>query len=226
VRILILAAHPALEKSRVHRALLAHVPERPGITVHDLYEAYPRFDVDVPREQALLLAHDLLVVQHPFYWYSTPALVKQWEDLVLEHGWAYGRGGTALHGKAWMHAVSTGGREAAYQHEGYNRFTMRELFAPLEQTARLCGMRWVPPYVVHGTHRLEEADIARAAADYASLLARLHDDEIDLASLPDALTLNAALAGAAERDGRADAAIHAEGRAEALPHSEPGEPPR
>lgn len=193
MRILVLAAHPALEKSRVHRALLARLPLRPGITLHDLYEAYPRFDIDVPREQALLAAHDLLVVQHPLFWYSTPALVKQWEDLVLEHGWAYGRGGTALHGKFWLHAVSAGGREAAYQHEGYNRLTVRELLAPLEQTARLCGMRWVPPYVIHGAHRLDDAGIERAADDYAALLSRLHDDDIDLALLPDASTLNAAL---------------------------------
>jgi glutathione-regulated potassium-efflux system ancillary protein KefG len=197
MRILVLVAHPALERSRVHRALLARVPRVEGLTVHDLYEAYPGFDVDVPREQALLAAHDLLVVQHPFFWYSTPALVKQWEDLVLEHGWAYGRGGTALKGKYWLHAISAGGREAAYQHEGHNRFTMRELLAPLEQTARLCGMTWVPPYVIHGTHRLDEAEIARAAVDYETLLRRLLAGEIDLSRVIGAATLNAALEGSA-----------------------------
>ena len=56
MRILILVAHPALERSRVHRALLASVLPSRGLTVHDLYEAYPDFDIDVPREQALLAA--------------------------------------------------------------------------------------------------------------------------------------------------------------------------
>jgi glutathione-regulated potassium-efflux system ancillary protein KefG len=195
VRILLLLAHPALERSRVHRALLARIAPVDGLTVHDLYEAYPGFDIDVPREQALLAENDLLVVQHPFFWYSTPALVKQWEDLVLEHGWAYGLGGTALRGKFWLHAISAGGREAAYQREGHNRYTMRELLAPLEQTARLCGMTWVPPYVIHGTHRLDEAEIERAAVDYWTLLQRLLADEIDLSRMLDAPTLNAALAG-------------------------------
>ena len=97
--ILVLFAHPAFERSRVHRRLVDAVAELPGITFHDLYEAYPDFDVDVRREQKLLLEHDLVVLQHPFFWYSTPPLVKQWEDLVLEHGWAYGTGGNALHGK-------------------------------------------------------------------------------------------------------------------------------
>jgi len=190
----VLVAHPALERSRVHRALLARVPALDGLTVHDLYEAYPDFDIDVAREQALLTAHDVIVVQHPFFWYSTPAIVKQWEDLVLEHGWAYGRGGTALAGKHWLHVISAGGREAAYQHEGYNRFTMRELLAPLEQTVRLCGMTWLPPYVIHGTHRLDDAEIARAAEGYAGLLRALHGRQLDLATVLDAPTLNAVVA--------------------------------
>jgi glutathione-regulated potassium-efflux system ancillary protein KefG len=182
MKVLILFAHPALEKSRVNRRLAAVARTTAGVTFHDLYEAYPDFDVDVPREQQLLLAHDLLVVQHPFYWYSTPALVKQWEDLVLEHGWAYGTGGTALKGKWWLSAVTTGGRETAYGPEGLNRFSVRELLRPLEQTARLCGMTFLAPLVVHGTHRLDEPGIDDAAEEYRRTLEALRDDEIDLAA--------------------------------------------
>ena len=193
--ILVLFAHPALEKSRVNRRLLHHVRDLPGVTVHDLYEAYPDFDVDVKAEQARLLGHDVIVVQHPFYWYSTPALVKQWEDLVLEHGWAYGTGGTALRGKKWLSAITTGGREVAYQRDGLNRFTIRELLAPLEQTARLCGMDFLPPFVVHGTHRLEAAEIEQAAAEYRHALEALRDERIDLDAARGFPRLNAQLAG-------------------------------
>jgi glutathione-regulated potassium-efflux system ancillary protein KefG len=175
MNVLILFAHPALDSSRVNRRLASAVRGLPGVTFHDLYEAYPDFDVDVKREQALLLAHDCVVFQHPFYWYSSPALIKQWQDLVLEHGWAYGREGTALHGKAWLSAVSTGGREDAYQPDGYNRFTMGQLLAPFEQTARLCGMTFLPPFVVHGTHRLDAAGIEAAAADYRRVIEGVRD---------------------------------------------------
>lgn len=193
-RVLLLFAHPALEKSRVNRRLAERARGVPGVTFHDLYEAYPDFDVDVKKEQALLLAHDTVVLQHPFYWYSTPALVKQWEDLVLEHGWAYGTGGTALRGKRLLSAVTTGGGETAYRAEGHNRFTVRQLLAPLEQTARLCGMDYPPPFAVHGTHRLEAEGIARAAEEYALFLGALRDDRVDFEAARDLPRINADLA--------------------------------
>jgi glutathione-regulated potassium-efflux system ancillary protein KefG len=127
-------------------------------------------DVDVRREQELLSAHDVVVFQFPFYWYSTPPILKQWQDLVLEHGWAYGSKGTALRGKSLLCALSAGGRAEAYRSEGHNRFTVRQLLAPLEQTARLCGMEFLEPWVVYGTHRLTEAEIGDAAVRYRALL--------------------------------------------------------
>ncbi len=98
-RVLILFAHPALEKSRVNRRLAEAVQSLPGVTFNDLYQHYPDLDIDVEREQQLLVAHDVVVMQHPFYWYSSPAIIKEWQDLVLEFGFAYGPGGTALEGK-------------------------------------------------------------------------------------------------------------------------------
>ena len=80
-----------------------------GVTIVDLYAEYPSLDIDVAREQQRLLAHDVIVLQHPFYWYSSPAIIKEWQDLVLENGWAYGPGGTRLAGRYLMSAISTGG---------------------------------------------------------------------------------------------------------------------
>ncbi len=190
----VLFAHPALEKSRVHRRLVRAARGVEGVTFHDLYEAYPDFDVDVPREQELLVAHDFYVLQHPFYWYSTPPLVKQWLDLVLEHGWAYGQDGTALRGKPMLSVITTGGGEASYSAEGLNRFTVRELMTPLAQTALLCGIDYLPPYVLHGTHDLSERDIARTADEYARVLAALRDGRVDLAKARELPRFNADLA--------------------------------
>lgn len=174
-RILILFAHPALERSRVNRRLLSAVSDLEGVTVHDLYEAYPDFEIDVPHDQALCARHDLIVLQHPFYWYSVPALLKEWMDLVLEFGWAYGPGGEALIGKEVLSVISTGGREESYCAAGGNRYTLRQFLAPIEQTARLCGMRYLPPLVIHGTHRIGALEIESAAAEYRATLIGLRD---------------------------------------------------
>lgn len=175
-RILVLFAHPAFQKSRINRPLAAAARQLPGVTFRDLYEEYPQYQIDVAREQSLLIEHDVIVFQHPFYWYSCPALLKEWLDLVLEHGFAYGAGGTRLENKLFMSALTTGGPEAAYSRDGYNRFTMRELLAPFEQTASLCGMIWLPPFVIHGSIRLTDPpEIAQHVADYTRILTALRD---------------------------------------------------
>ncbi|MCK6548351.1 NAD(P)H-dependent oxidoreductase [Myxococcota bacterium] len=180
-RIAVLFAHPRLEKSRINRALLAGIRDLPGVTVRDLYELYPDLEIDVAAEQAMLLEHDAILFQHPFYWYSVPAILKQWQDWVLEHGWAYGAEGKKLEGKITMQVVTTGGPERAYQPEGYNRFTVRALLAPWEATARLCRMRYLAPFIVHGTHRLVSLDdVAPHVRDYRRFLELLRDERIDL----------------------------------------------
>jgi len=189
-RILVLFAHPAFEKSRVNRRLVRAIEQLEGVTVNDLYESYPDFDVDVEREQELLVAHEVLVLQHPFYWYSAPALLKEWMDLVLEHGWAYGAGGDALLGKKAMSAITVGGGEASYSPGGVNHFTMRQLLAPVEQTFRLCGVEYLPPFVVHGTHQLGDSTMTEHERDYERVICALRDDRVDLAAARECTRIN------------------------------------
>jgi glutathione-regulated potassium-efflux system ancillary protein KefG len=174
-RVLILFAHPALQKSRVNRHLADAVRSLEGVTFRDLYEEYPDLHLNVKAEQELLVAHDVIVFQHPFYWYSSPAILKEWQDLVLEWGFAYGDNGTALRGKKFLTAITTGGPPEAYQREGFNYFTIRELLAPFEQTARLCGMEYLAPFVVHAVNRFSNEDIGAAAEDYRRVITMLRD---------------------------------------------------
>jgi glutathione-regulated potassium-efflux system ancillary protein KefG len=192
-RVLVLFAHPALERSRVNRPLAEAVQDLDDVTFNDLYESYPDFDIDVEREQRLLVTHDVIIFQHPFYWYSTPAIIKEWQDLVLEHGWAYGSGADALRNKVLMNAITTGGTEATYCHEGSNRCTMRELLLPIAQTAALCGMTFLPPFVVHGTHELTSSQISEHAVAYRRTVAALRDGTIDLEAARPLARLNSDL---------------------------------
>jgi glutathione-regulated potassium-efflux system ancillary protein KefG len=180
-RVLVLFAHPVLERSRVNRRLADAIRGLDGVTIHDLYEAYPTLAIDVPHEQRLCEAHDALIFQHPFYWYSAPAILKEWQDLVLRHGWAYGQGGVALRGKLTFNAISTAGAATAYRHDGANRFTVRELLAPWDQTAYLCGMRYLAPFAVHSALRVAGAeDAAPHARAYRRLIEAVRDDRLDL----------------------------------------------
>jgi glutathione-regulated potassium-efflux system ancillary protein KefG len=169
-KILVLFAHPYPHLSRVNRTMADAVRDLAHVTFHDLYERYPDFFIDVKQEQALLSGHDVVVMQHPFYWYSCPSLLKEWMDSVLEYGWAYGTGGNALHGKELAQAVSTGGPDDAYSSEGYNRITMTELLRPFERSAALCGMTYRAPFLLQGARLKKAEEVAAHAAAYRTWL--------------------------------------------------------
>ena len=177
-RILILFAHPVLEKSRMQQVLLAAASGMPDVTVTDLYELYPQFEIDIDREQDLLTRHDIIIWQHPFYWYSCPALLKQWIDLVLEHGWAYGRTGTALAGKKIFNVITSGANAEAYEPGGFNKYTVREYLKPFERTAELCRTTYWPPFWVPGVHRMQQGEIEEYGIRYYTLLTALRKGQI------------------------------------------------
>ncbi len=180
-RILVLTAHPHPSQSHVNKRLSAMAGKLAGVTVIDLYALYPRFKIDVVAEQERLKAHDVIVFQFPVYWYSTPAILKEWQDLVLEHGFAYGHDGTHLAGKLCLLAVTAGGAEQAYSSGGANQFSIRTLLSPLEQTANLCQMRFLPPLVLFSSlvaSRDERA--AQHVAKYQRVLEALRDEQLDL----------------------------------------------
>jgi glutathione-regulated potassium-efflux system ancillary protein KefF len=171
----VLAAHPNWRDSRVNRLLLEQAQELPDVRVQDLYERYPDYDIDVPREQEAASAADLIVLLHPIQWYSMPPLMKLWLDDVLQYGWAYGPGGTALQGKDLWLVASTGGPEESYHPQGYNRYFFDAFMPPYEQTAALCGMRFLPPLVLHGAHRASQREIQEHAGVFGQRLASYPD---------------------------------------------------
>lgn len=177
--VLILFAHPALQKSRVNKQLITYVNDIEGVTFHDLYEEYPDFHIHVNKEQKMLIGHDIIVFHHPLFWFSVPALLKEWMDLVLEHMWAYGRKGRALKGKKLLSVITTGGRESLFREKGYNRHTMAEFLYPVGQTAYVCGMEYLPPFVVHGTHTITKEEIARHGEDYRKIITALRDGKVN-----------------------------------------------
>ncbi len=189
-KILIIFAHPAAHKSKINRELIESVKTLSGVTVNDLYENYPDFFIDVKREQKQLIENDIIIWHHPFYWYSCPSLMKEWIDLVLEHGFAYGRYGNALHGKMILNSVTTGGKAEVYSETGRNHYTISQFLIPFHQTAMLCGMKYLPPFVIHDAHNFDSVDVKKEFNKYRKLIIGLRDGLMNDISFRDNIYLN------------------------------------
>ncbi|HYX34317.1 MAG: NAD(P)H-dependent oxidoreductase [Pseudobdellovibrionaceae bacterium] len=168
--ILILYAHPNPIQSYVQKVLRQAIQDLEGVEIRDLYRQYPHFYIDVGLEQEALLRADLIIFQHPLYWYSCPALLKEWQDTVLQPGFAYGPGGTSLRGKDFLQVLSLGALESTYHRQGGNRFSLPEFLRPFEATAYLCGLNYHWPFFVQGGTRLAEAFVQDQGHRYRQLL--------------------------------------------------------
>lgn len=169
-KIVVYFAHLAIEQSVINRALCDAVRNLPHVNFRDLHELYPDFFIDVKTEQAVLRDADLIVFQCPIYWYAAPAVFKHFQDTVLLRGFAYGPGGTALQGKDFLLAVSTGASAEEYSPDGIHHYAFVDLIRPIEQTVRFCGMQFLSPLVLHGGHSLSRDDIEAHAARYRHFL--------------------------------------------------------
>ena len=176
-KLIVYYAHPGHKHSHVNRAMADAADDIEHITCVDLYRDYPRYDIDVNIEQQRLLEHDVILFQFPLFWYSTPSIIKEWQDLVLEHGFAYGSDGDRLAGKQMMLAVTAAGPEEAYAHGGFQNFPIRTFLTPLEQTARLCQMHFSAPYVLYSALKAPSSGQLELHVDgYRNLLEAIRDD--------------------------------------------------
>ncbi|UVI27403.1 NAD(P)H-dependent oxidoreductase [Paenibacillus spongiae] len=167
MKIMVIIAHPNLNKSRANQALTLELKKHTGIYARDLYQEYPKWEIDVEREQRLLLQYDRIVFQFPFYWYSCPPLLKKWFDDVLTPGWAFGRGGDHLKGKQFMVATTIGGSENGYRSGGSNWFTISELLRPIQSTLTRCNGTYLPAFVTYNADEGTDGYLADEAKKYA-----------------------------------------------------------
>ncbi|WP_040712125.1 NAD(P)H-dependent oxidoreductase [Paenibacillus curdlanolyticus] len=169
MKILVIAAHPTIEQSRLNKRWLAELHGSPDqITVQELYKAYPDFAINAETEQDLIAQHDRLVLQFPIQWYSTPALLKQWLDDVFTTVWLFGAGGKAVAGKEFILAMSIGGDESSYQSGGLVGYTISELVRPLQAFANQIGMTFLPHYKFYGAAKATDEQIDDSARRYLS----------------------------------------------------------
>lgn len=179
-KILINLAHPVRARSRINNALIKAVEGLDGVTVNDLYARYPDFIIDVANEQQSLLEHDVIIFQHPLYWYSYPSIIKEWLDLVLQHGWAYGSEGDKLANKVVFQTITAGAEDSSYQKRGYNEFTLREFTYSFRAMAKQCKMKWLPPFAVLGIHRgLSDQQLEKYLEEYRQVITAIQENDLD-----------------------------------------------
>ena len=161
-KILVIVAHPNLAMSHVNKAWIKQLQRYPEITIHHLYEEYPYRPINVYQEQQLLLQHDRIVFQFPLFWYSSPALLKQWQDEVLSFIWSKNEG-DQLKGKELLLAISIGDPKHVFQAKG---FTIEEIMRPMELMAISNQMTFLPIFAFYNTNSAGEEEIADSAKAY------------------------------------------------------------
>lgn len=189
-KILLIVAHPALEKSRNNIRLIKAAESLENVTVRDLYELYPRFSINTKKEQQYLEQSDIIILLHPFYWYGTPALMKQYLDMVFVHGWAYGKDGTKLTDKIIFNALTTSGTRESYNWNEHNRFPLSSFLIPYNQLAFVCKMHYLPPFVLHESGKTFATDSAKHAKNFKALLQLLRQGNHDLERIKEMEYLN------------------------------------
>ena len=167
----LLLAHPDFPASRANRALLAAVESLPDLELVELYDLYPDGRINVAVERERLLRANRLVLQFPLQWYSTPALLKAWQDEVLTPLF-YLEPEVAARtlGLPILAATTTGGPLASYRADDAGVMTIETLFAPLRATARKCGWSWQTPFALHDVRNLDEDCLSRAGDEYRSFI--------------------------------------------------------
>ena len=171
---LILSFHPDLGSSHANRALLDAVRDVEGVTIVDLYGLYPTDEVDSAVEVQRLLSAKRLVLQFPVQWYSTPALLKNWQDRVLTQMYylAYETQGCRLEGLPVMLAATAGNTPEAYSETGANLFPLEQLLQPLRATAHRCQWAWSEPFLLYRANKLPGSELNVVAAQYRARIER------------------------------------------------------
>ncbi|MBN1055124.1 general stress protein [Clostridium botulinum] len=170
MKTLVIVAHPNIEKSRINKTWVKFLSKEDNITVHEIYNTYKDGKIDIALDQNLLEKHDKIVFQFPFYWYNVPSFLKQWQDEVLTVGFSHGPGGDKLKGKEFMLVISAGGFKDGYQAGGYQNFSISELTKPLQNMSTFTGMKYMPPYVLYGAHKLTDEEIKTSAEELVHII--------------------------------------------------------
>ncbi|MCH3993723.1 MAG: NAD(P)H-dependent oxidoreductase [Prevotella sp.] len=171
---LVILAHPDMQDSVINKRWVEEISKYPQeFTLHNIYELYPDWKIDVEKEQHLLEQYDTIVFQYPMFWFNCTPLLKKYLDDVFLHGWAFGSNGTKLRGKKLAIAVSTGSSASDYQLDGKNQVTIEGLLQPFKTTALFCGMTYAGFHTLNDSHNVTANELEANTKAYISFLRKV-----------------------------------------------------
>lgn len=171
MKVLVIYSHSYPEQSVSGKAILEVLKAQPNVEVRNVDELYPdATPIDIAKEQASLVEADVIVFQHPVFWFGVPAGLKRWMDNVLHYGFAFGTGGDKLHGKKFVHSLTAGGAPEVYQNADF----ASALTLPIKCLAMYCGMDYVGAFPIYGQSAMSNPNAGELAQKHIqSVLERI-----------------------------------------------------
>lgn len=162
MKTLVIVSHPNVQDSTT-QSFLKKSAVFEEVTWHHLENEYTYTTIDCAKERSLLLQHDRIILQFPLYWYSAPAMLKQWLDVVLSER-------LSLRGKEFGLVVTIGVKEKEYQAGGSEQFTLSELLRPFQAVAQHFQMIFLPVFTISKFSYMTEEAYKKLLIDYRQYL--------------------------------------------------------
>lgn len=168
---LVIFSHQYFQKSKVNKALLEAIKGLPNVKVRNLDELYGT-DIkgfDIKKEQEFLSEAQKIIFQFPLFWFSTPPMLKAYQDEVFT-ATLYSNKGDILANKEFHMAVSLGSEESKYSSSGRNENSLREYLLPLFGMAKYCKMQPKEIFVSDNSFKVTDEQISEFARKYVEFL--------------------------------------------------------
>ncbi|MDO7252964.1 NAD(P)H-dependent oxidoreductase [Helicobacter cappadocius] len=169
MKTLIILAHPNIKSSKINKALCESIKNTSDITLHNLHEIYPDGKIDALKEIELLKSHDKIVFQFPLYWFSSPSILKEWQDVVFS-SILYGKNPKMLSGKTFQIITSIGSPKEKYTSDGRNQKSIDEILMPMNMSASYMNMKPQDVFGVYNAMGITNEELSKATSDYQKIL--------------------------------------------------------
>ncbi len=161
-------AHPRIEESIGNKIISELTNKNDNVEVRHLNALYPDFKIDIKAEQAALLNADVIIFQYPLFWYSTPAILKEWIDQVFEYGFAFGKGSYNLENKKMLLSITIGSGKQDYPQE-----VLDKILFPFHGLAAYCKMNYSGEVLSNNIN-----NYTREAGEQAKITAKEHAEKL------------------------------------------------